>query len=97
MVRHLWAADRMWEGLVGPSEAAWTAGAEAMAETQPAMAGALRASVSGQGAGVFLEELGLLAQEAKDARGIDARADVYGRLLGTCDRCHSQLGPPVTR
>ena len=95
MVRHLWAADRMWEGLVGPSDDAWTAGAEAMAETQPSLAEALRASVSGQGAGVFLEELGLLAREAKDAKGIDARADVYGRLLATCDRCHSRVGLTV--
>ncbi len=27
MERHRWAADRMWEGLVGPSETAWLAGA----------------------------------------------------------------------
>ena len=97
MVRHLWAADRMWEGLVGPSDEAWMAGARAMAETQPALAGVFRSSISGGGAGVFLEELGLLAQEAVDAKGIDQRADVYGRLLNTCDRCHSRVGTSVER
>ena len=27
MVRHVWAVDRLWEGLIGPSDAAWASGA----------------------------------------------------------------------
>ncbi len=30
MQRHVWALDRMWEGLIGPSDAAWRAGASAL-------------------------------------------------------------------
>ena len=89
MIRHLWAADRLWEGLVGPSEEAWRAGALAMAETQAELASEFRASSAAGRIGAFLEEVSLLAKEAVDAEGLEDRADVYGRLLGTCDRCHS--------
>jgi cytochrome c553 len=92
MIRHLWAADRMWEGLVGPSEEAWMAGAEAMAETQPALARAFRASTSPGESEDFLREVNLMAKEAMLAEGQQARADVYGRMLTTCHRCHSPMG-----
>ncbi|MCA9621359.1 MAG: hypothetical protein KC731_20190, partial [Myxococcales bacterium] len=32
MKRHVWASERLWEGLVGPSEAAWREGAAALVE-----------------------------------------------------------------
>ena len=89
MLRHLWAADRMWEGLVGPSEEAWMAGAKAMAETEPALARAFRSSATAQVAEELLGEINLLATEALNAYDLGLRADVYGRLLGTCNRCHS--------
>jgi cytochrome c553 len=93
MVRHLWAADRMWEGLVGPSEEAWRAGAEAMAETRPALAQALRSSKGpGQVESLF-GELNRLATEALEAEGLEAKANVYGQILTTCRRCHSPAGP----
>jgi cytochrome c553 len=91
MIRHLWAADRMWEGLVGPSEEAWMAGAQAMAETQPALARAFRASTSPGESQDFLEEVNLLAKEAIVAQGQQDRADVYGRMLTTCHQCHSPM------
>jgi hypothetical protein len=31
MRRHMWAADRLWEGLTGPAEDSWTAGAAVLA------------------------------------------------------------------
>ena len=92
MIRHLWAADRMWEGLVGPSDEAWMAGARAMAETQPAMVGALPASTAPGTPQILLREVNLLGTEAMNAKGTEARADVYGRLLETCNRCHAPTG-----
>ncbi len=89
MIRHLWAADRMWEGLVGPSDEAWMAGAQAMAETQPVMAGALQTSTAPGTSQVLFREVNLLATEALNAKGTEARADVYGRLLETCNGCHA--------
>lgn len=97
MIRHLWAVDRMWEGLVGPSEEAWRAGARALAETQPILAKELRASGSIQRLEGLLGEVNLLAHEALEVSGLAERADVYGRMLATCYRCHAPTGVPVTR
>jgi cytochrome c553 len=97
MIRHLWAADRMWEGLVGPSDEAWIAGARAMAETQPLLARAYRASTSPGEAESFLREVNLLATEAMNAVHLEERSDVYGRLLTTCHRCHSPAGIMVEK
>jgi hypothetical protein len=32
MARHLWAADRLWEGMVGPADDSWRAGLEILAQ-----------------------------------------------------------------
>ena len=32
LLRHQWVADRMWRGLIGPSDEAWNAGAEVLVE-----------------------------------------------------------------
>lgn len=97
MIRHLWAADRMWEGLVGPSDEAWMAGAEAMAESQPDLATELRTSGSIQQAEELLGEVNNLAQEALTVSDLDGRADVYGRMLDTCHGCHTASGILGTR
>ena len=97
MIRHLWAADRMWEGLVGPSEEAWLAGANAFSESQPSLASELRASGIMESAEGLLREVNLLAKEALTASGQDERADIYGRLLTTCNRCHGSSGFDVLK
>jgi cytochrome c553 len=97
MVRHLWAADRMWEGLVGPSEEAWQAGARALAETEPALAQAYRASTRAGGSRVFLSEVNAVATDALEATGQEDRSEVYGRMLNTCNRCHAAMGILVER
>jgi hypothetical protein len=97
MIRHLWAADRMWEGLVGPSDESWIAGAEAMAETQPALARVFRASTKGMGSEPFLNEVNSLAREAINATGQAERGEIYGRMLDTCNRCHTPIGILVQR
>lgn len=97
MVRHLWAADRMWEGLVGPSEEAWQAGARALTQTEPALARAYRASTRSGGSRMFLREVNVVANEAVEATEQEGRAEVYGRMLNTCNRCHSAIGILVER
>lgn len=95
MIRHLWAADRMWEGLVGPSDAAWSAGASALAETGPALVQALRTSTTGGVSAGLIQEVRAVAGEAALAETQEDRADVYGRMLGTCSRCHRAIGIQV--
>lgn len=84
MVRHAWAVDRMWEGLVAPSDASWNAGAGALA-TMPLNFGAN-------------DQANRLAQRLRDlsAQGLQAtapreRSDTYGDVLETCALCHATL------
>ncbi len=88
MERHLWAVQRMWEGLVAPSDRQWQQGATALVD-DPLFQ---EANVGGG------PEVAKLAREVHDLgvtalqRGPDARAGVYGRLLSTCVTCHRQMG-----
>lgn len=84
MSRHQWAADRLWEGLVGGSDRAWRSGLEVLA-AQP-----LSSPPDTTG-----RRLQLLAAAALDELPRDtpaARARVYGELLVTCVACHARRG-----
>ncbi len=85
MLRHRWASDRMWEGIVGPSEQAWLAGAQALAD-DPVLT--LETGVPGA-LGQRVHEIGAQALETTDASD---RAQLYGELLSTCAPCHGALG-----
>ena len=94
VTRHRWAADRMRDGLIGPSDSAWNAGAGVLAE-QPIY----QADV-GMRTGRFAEaeqlaqrvmELGGLARATTDGY---ERATVYGEFLTTCAACHAAVGVP---
>jgi cytochrome c553 len=89
MMRHLWAADRLWDGLVGPSEDAWTAGATALADYPFSGADLDLASdaVVDSLAGM-VQQLGTTAFGASDPY---KRAEIYGALLGTCASCHMRV------
>lgn len=84
MQRHIWAADRMWTGLTEPSDAAWNAGASALASLPSTTPKAAR---DPQIAAALQEvrEVGARALEAASSRD---RADTYGLLLSTCANCH---------
>ena len=85
MIRHLWAMDRMWEGLIGASQETWQAGARAIAEREPdefaggsAVAALARAIHDGAN------------RAARTPAG--ERAEVYADLLKTCAGCHTLVG-----
>jgi cytochrome c556 len=84
MKRHAWASDRLWEGLVGPSAAAWAAGA-----------GALGSSPMDFGTNDPANRLAMrvqgLSEKAAAASTPRDRAAVYGDLLETCSLCHRTL------
>lgn len=90
MQRHQWAADRMWEGLVAPSDELWRSGAEVLAEpslfgdpepTDLSIVDRLAAEVSG------------LAERAQTASTQKERAEIFGEALGTCGQCHRLIRP----
>lgn len=87
MQRHGWAADRMWEALVMPSERAWFQGASALANAPselPAAEDPLAPELASA-----LAQLRALGTQALDAEDWDARVDSYSRLLVSCSDCHS--------
>jgi cytochrome c553 len=92
MIRHVWASDRMWEGLVGPSDEMWSAGTRVLEEGAETLEGAARASLSPEASRRTLAELRNLGRTGAAATTQEARASVYGRLLGTCYGCHHAAG-----
>lgn len=88
MQRHLWAMDRMWEGLIGASDQAWNRGATAFAEDPLS----LEAGDSGN------QEVLTLARQVHELGAVarlqppDHRAGVYARLVVTCAQCHALVG-----
>ena len=94
MQRHRWAAERMWEGLIGPSQVAWDAGVAALVDAP------LHPEAMGEKA--LPEEVQALAKQAHEAakqgqtaQGLEAQATQYAEFLSTCAGCHSALGVQV--
>ena len=88
MARHVWAAERMWEGLVGPGDRAWRSGAEALRSgwldpqqvvSNPEDRPRIRELVG------KVYEMGMEAESTTDS---EARAELYGEFLTTCNECH---------
>lgn len=86
MARHLWAADRLWEGLIGPNEEAWIAGAEALAEA-PLRGDDIR-SEGASTADYLADRVNGLGADARRTARHSARVRLYGHLLSTCAECH---------
>lgn len=86
MVRHLWAMDRMWEALIGGSDDAWRAGAEALAAQDPSE------EFSVGGASAALAEA--LHEQARAAQQLtaEARPAAYADMIKVCAGCHTLNG-----
>lgn len=97
MILHLWATDRMWEGLIGPSEDSWRAGAEALQDSWDTAQAILPASSAANGFALPTDRMRQLAQEAVAASTTEARASAYGKVLATCIECHAAKGPMAER
>ncbi len=91
MRRHLWAADRMWEGLVVPSHDAWARGVEVLADA-PLHPEALSPAVPNYPRiEALAHRVHSLAEAGETAEDMTDRADIYAGLLATCARCHRLL------
>ena len=78
----------MWEGIVGPSDAAWqlgTARFSTLPDCMPDFGGELtdRAAVEDARARV-----GELTSEAAEVTDLAARAALYGQYVAACATCH---------
>jgi len=87
MASHQWAVSRMWEGVIGPSQERWLAGAKALQKapmTYVAESGAL-------GIENDVGTVRTLSRRAETVKTPLARAELFGQLLGTCVRCHAAI------
>lgn len=92
MQRHQWAADRLWEGLIGPSDAAWNRGTDMLldAPLRPedvADAPAINGKLS-----KIVRRIHALGGIGTETRTPDARSELYAEILGLCASCHTLLG-----
>lgn len=89
MKRHKWAATQMWHGIIGPSDAAWSAGTQQfgqLPECRPDFGGEIDDRKAIEDARAHVGELTERASTLTDA---DARAKLYGEYLGGCGTCHA--------
>ncbi len=95
MQRHQWAADRLWEGLIGPSDVAWSRGTAMLVDVPLLSDKVMDETTDGVDSGVFNEIAGrlhLLGGQGSNARSLNARSELYGEILGLCADCHTMLG-----
>jgi len=92
MLGHLWGADRMWEGLIVPSDVSWANGVAPLAgdPLQPeSLSDHAEYADDLRALAIRVHEL---AAAGRDAEGQEARATIYGEFIATCAECHQMLG-----
>ncbi|MBA3455192.1 MAG: hypothetical protein H0T42_19030 [Deltaproteobacteria bacterium] len=90
MASHQWAASRMWEGLIGPSNDRWLEGARLLSGARWSIVA--EGNVAPElGVADDVARVRLYASRAIVAKTQDDRAATYGEILGTCARCHHAI------
>jgi hypothetical protein len=94
MQRHVWATERLWEGLTVPSRDAWNAGANALSAS-PFPAEVLKqGGVHGRSAA---GDFSRLVVQAPTKKTVEERAALYAELLVTCGGCHRAINEAGTK
>lgn len=88
MKRHGWATDRLWDGLYGPSDAAWKAGADTLAGQKFPEEVLKKGGVHARSSANNFSALVATAASKKRA---EERAQLYASLLETCAGCHMAI------
>jgi hypothetical protein len=88
MARHVWAEERMWEGLVGPGDRAWTTGAEALQSGWLDIQEVVLDPDDRPRIHELVKNVYDLAGQAGSATDSNERAVLYGEFLNTCAECH---------
>lgn len=92
MQRHLWAADRMLEGLIGPSDVAWGRAADALAEVTLRPSDIARTAGQEPLVNVLATRARTLGEDCGQAVSSGLRSALYGELLSVCASCHGVTG-----
>ena len=92
MVRHAWSVEEFWVGLVYPSESAWQRGVAILKE-MPSEAPYQNREPVPVHVTEHLEVVRAMAEQASAAQDADARVEVLGKLMVSCQGCHARNGP----
>lgn len=92
MLRHQWAAARLWEGLIGPNDDAWYSGVRVMEGAMIDLRWTTNAKPSDD-AVAYAQTLRDLTAKAQNVEGRTARAGLFGAMLHTCASCHAIVRP----
>ena len=92
MLRHMWAVDRMWSGLISPSDEAWIAGAQVLAGVRLKAADISASDEVAPKVSFLLGRAREIGAEGQGAESRETRSALYGELLGLCADCHSLTG-----
>jgi cytochrome c553 len=85
MARHQWAAARMWDGLVGPSDERWLQGSERLSTIH------IQLAEKDTKLEIFASRIRHLALKAiAEPRG-DGRTALFANLLASCADCHRAI------
>jgi hypothetical protein len=87
MVAHAAATDRLWEGLIFPSDSSWASGMDGLLDAPK-----LDSDVADVAAAA--RHLRELAGKGKSA-GVEQRAAIFASVLTTCTGCHARVGVSV--
>jgi len=90
MQRHAWAADRMWEGLIGPSGYMWSQGANLLFES-PLRGDSLEKEGDVDTLTGMERRIHQLAANATAVNDPESRAEIYAEFLANCAACHSEI------
>lgn len=90
MQRHQWAADRMWEGLIGPDAVAFSRGANLLFES-PVKPDVLAKHGGGDAAVGMSRRIHQLAANATTVSEPGERAEVFAEFIANCGSCHAEL------
>ena len=92
MHRNAWGATRMWQGVSGPGDRAWTEGAEIIAETPLDLASTVHGKPNAE-AFELAEQLRGQAERAGSIHDLESRAKLMGEMMETCASCHRIMRP----
>jgi hypothetical protein len=84
MLDHAIASDRLWAGLVLPSDESWVSGTRLLAQVATLDAPSVEVSAAAH-------RLSELARRGEVA-AVEQRAQIFGDVMLTCSGCHERLG-----
>lgn len=96
MTLHVWAEERMWEGLVGPGDQCWTTGSEAIQSGWLNTQELVTSPDDRPRVRELTKKVYDLAGECLKAQDSEERARLYGEFLNTCVECHQLTEAKIT-